>query len=243
MSLSSSAFSFSLSTCSADSCSCLRASVTAIMFSLTTAVRMDSMAHSLIITKIMNTTFVIGSEFSSGSRMLLWPSITVNSTKMLSGTELKISATSSGGLSLKTSPSLNSFTERRAKKYSTTIVRTNTQTMPAIACAMPLRRLKSCGTCRTSRTSRSTRNSRAIRRMTMKWPILPNCPDAGFPLIMVDMNDKAGTNHWSRMPPTTTMKSSQFHNSSVRSQKKRSPAFFSRTASSRVKIAKTTCSQ
>mmetsp|Transcript_81884 Transcript_81884/g.240370 ORF Transcript_81884/g.240370 Transcript_81884/m.240370 type:complete len:202 (-) Transcript_81884:1410-2015(-) len=97
-SFSSSAFSISLSACSAVSDSTLRASVTVIMFSLTTAVRIDSMAHSLTITKIMKTTFVVGSEFRSGSRMLLWPSMTVNSTKMLSGTLLKSSCTSSGAL-------------------------------------------------------------------------------------------------------------------------------------------------
>mmetsp|Transcript_52443 Transcript_52443/g.149465 ORF Transcript_52443/g.149465 Transcript_52443/m.149465 type:complete len:233 (-) Transcript_52443:1375-2073(-) len=72
-------------------------SVAWIMFSLTTAVRIDSTAHEERTTKIINAIFEMGSESKTGLKGLRWPFMMAKSTKMDSGTLSKVLATSSGG--------------------------------------------------------------------------------------------------------------------------------------------------
>mmetsp|Transcript_52445 Transcript_52445/g.149481 ORF Transcript_52445/g.149481 Transcript_52445/m.149481 type:complete len:213 (+) Transcript_52445:933-1571(+) len=212
------------------------------MFSLTTAVRIESMAHSLIMTKIMKTSFEGAQASKSGSSTDLCPSMTMKSTKMLSGTLRKISITSFGESPPKSNPSLKTFTASSEKKYRTTIVSSSTQTMPAIACAMPARSTKSCGTFLMSLTSRKMRSSLAVRSNMTSGPILLEY-DALWPAMKPCTSENRGSIHWSAAPPTTMMKSIQFQAHSCGSYQNLRPQCFIRARSSNMKTTSTACSQ
>mmetsp|Transcript_83708 Transcript_83708/g.194707 ORF Transcript_83708/g.194707 Transcript_83708/m.194707 type:complete len:353 (-) Transcript_83708:1362-2420(-) len=91
-------------------------SVAEIMFSLTTAVRIDRIAHDETTMKVTTKTFVTGITSKRGSTLDRSPFITLKKTYMASGTLGKIAATLMGGWSPpKTMPCPISNTPRMAQ--------------------------------------------------------------------------------------------------------------------------------
>mmetsp|Transcript_88382 Transcript_88382/g.250476 ORF Transcript_88382/g.250476 Transcript_88382/m.250476 type:complete len:319 (+) Transcript_88382:128-1084(+) len=198
------------------SCSCLP--VVEIMFSLTTAVKMDSNVQELVIMKKTKPNLTVGISPMTASMAVdsssdCTPFISLKRRNMLSGTVRKGLRIASSTLSLP-SPKMMPCPMRRVvampMPYRVMIVRTRTQSTPCIAASMPITRLKSGLTHFTSLRSRRMRMRRSMRIISTKlasWSCGSSSPvPHRAPLAM----SRTGTSHWSTTELATITKSSQF---------------------------------
>mmetsp|Transcript_113116 Transcript_113116/g.284460 ORF Transcript_113116/g.284460 Transcript_113116/m.284460 type:complete len:238 (-) Transcript_113116:103-816(-) len=219
--------------------------VVEIMFSLTTAVKMDSNVHELVTMKKTNANFTDGTSFinssiEKASLSEAAPLITRNNVNMLSGTfekGIKISSSTSMPCGI-----MSRWPMRRVARipaaYKLTIVKTRTQMTPCSAATTPTTRKSSGRTAFTSFTRRRMRMRRAMRISITAWPRSMPSEAAWWWWALSAMTftskSRKGTTQESSTELTTIAASNMFQPmSGFCEEKKNNPCLFKRTASSK----------